>query len=211
MLTDVTGLSQIDDICIMFREMGFDPDVASSANVALYGKNRSKKAKHLKYLEALWSAHSKHGKTPDVAHILKSIGATAKYKLQPELGRVEIRTALSYVDLYSSLEILPQLGGDAEDRAREIARIVDQDDGLPFLAPDLAAAIIHIAVSEYEEIKKEDVCKAFGRSTTPVTRARKAVQAAIGDRLSASTSTDYTDSTETTTDDGSDTLSSTDE
>jgi hypothetical protein len=165
----VIGISQECDVVELFESYGFGPEVASSANSILYGKSRSKKDIRLKYLEVLWMAHNKHSIIMDLHTISERIGLTTKIKMQPEKDKIVIHTAKEYLEFFLQNHIFSSTEEEIKDKMRDLADIVDGEDGLPVLAPDAAVAIIRKVLQDSDiSMKKEFLCKSLGRPIMPV-------------------------------------------
>ena len=171
-----TSKQQEEDFYTVFISYGFDPDVASTASTHVHGKKRSKKPKSTKYLEALWSAHNKHSQPVTLDVLRERVGVTSSVKLQPENGTVVIRTASSLIEYYAKNGKLAFLSELAMRRCKELARLVDDNDGLPAIVTDVVVAIVRKALDEDETsvaLRKDELCKKFSRPVTSVTQAAR--------------------------------------
>jgi hypothetical protein len=162
------------DIYNLYRQYGFDEELASSATSYLDTMNRLKQSRERKSLTALWMAHTKHNQAIDLHDLCDRIGC-GNVKLQPQEGKIVIHTALSYVDYYiesGKLELSPEI----EERARDIAARVDEGEGLPVLAPDAAAAILRQACLDSGfNMKKDNIARTLRRPIVSISNAVSAL------------------------------------
>jgi hypothetical protein len=168
-------VKQEEDLYALFVSYGFDVDVASSASTFVHGKKRSKKPKSTKYLEALWSAHNKHHVPVTLDVLRERVGVTSATKLQPETGRVEIRNTLSLINYYAKNSRLIFLSAENIEKCRQLASLVDENDGLPAIVTDVVVAIVRHVIEKDKSVsmRKDELCKKFSRPVTSVTQATR--------------------------------------
>ena len=154
------------DLYDQFVMYGFSPEIASSAMGYMRDMARMKKAVPRKCVTALWLSHNKHNTTVDVRDLC-NVTQSGSVKVQPEFGRVIVRTIRSYVEYYIERKKLPSMTEEMEQYALELADMLDESDSLPALVPDVAAIVLRESCDRFGLVLTRDyIGKALQRSTT---------------------------------------------
>lgn len=182
MTTKLQCMRECQDAYELFCSYGFTVAIASSASTFVYNEGRSKKAKEIKFLRALWYAHNKHNATTTVDDLKTAIGIREKCKLQPEEGRIVIRSIREQIEFYIEKGKLSFLSDDIVKECLRIASLADEDDGLPVLVPNSAVAVIRYAAAKHNyKIKREVLCDTFHRPIASVAQAIKCLEQKLSD------------------------------
>lgn len=164
-----------DRVSSVIMSYGYDAAVADTAAGILHRSRKRDKHSTSGIVEAICRAHDLLNLSYDPRFIERSAERKKKLpsvRLMPEQGKVRIRNTFDYIPIYLKEEYMSFVTVEQEKKMLDMAKMVDEADGLPVLVQNATVAIIRRVLDDENVVyKREEFYAATAKTSTAINTA----------------------------------------